>query len=176
MVQIEGLALNGYVTFGDATVHITDPTGSLRAIEVANTTLFAGDSVRLVGRIGMRDGQTILPGVQATVLLPNRTLPDPVLVTTRDASVADGGALDAALVRIQNATIINTGNTSAGFVVNADDGTGVVTILIRPALGLVLTQFVPGAQISATGVLVPFEGGGAWHLRPRSQSDLTITP
>ena len=176
LVQIEGNALNGWITFGDASVHIVDPTGSLRATEVANSTLFAGDSVRLVGRIAMRDGQTVLSSVTPTVLLPNRTLPAPVVLTTAQARTASGGTRDAALVRIQNATIADTATVAGVLIVGANDGSGRVEIAIRPSLGLLHSQFVPGATISATGLLVPVSGGATWQLRPRSQADLTITP
>ncbi len=176
LVQIEGLALNARGTFGDASVHIVDPTGSLRGTEVANSTLFAGDSVRFVGRIAMRDGQTVLSSVSPTVLLANRTLPAPTMLTTLQARTANGGALDAALVRIENATITDTATVATNLIVGANDGSGRMEILIRPALGLVLTQFAPGATISATGLLVPATGGATWQLRPRGQSDLTITP
>lgn len=176
LVQIEGLALNGWITFGDASVHLVDPTGSLRATEVTNSTLFAGDSVRFVGRIAMRDGQTVLSSVSPTVLLPNRTLPAPITVTTLQARTASGGTLDAALVRIQNATITDTATVAGNLIVGANDSSGRVEIMIRPSLGLLHSQFVPGASISATGLLVPAAGGATWQIRPRAQSDLTITP
>jgi RecJ-like exonuclease len=72
LVEITGLALNAYVTFGDSTVHIFDPTGSLRSRGVASAEIFAADSVRFVGRIAMRDGQVVLDLVAPTVLLTNR--------------------------------------------------------------------------------------------------------
>lgn len=177
LVQIEGLALNSWVTFGDATVHIVDPTGALRTTEVASASLFAGDSVRFIGRIAMRDGQPVLSQVSPTVLLTNRTLPDPVVLTTAQVRTAQSGARDAALVRIQNAIIADTATviTNNAFVVGVNDGSGRSEILIAPALGLTRSQFVVGRTINATGLLVPVSGGGEWQLRPRGQSDLTIT-
>jgi hypothetical protein len=176
LVRIEGLALNGWITFGDASVHIVDPTGSLRSTEVANSSIFAGDSISFVGRIAMRDGQTVLSSVSPTVLLPNRLLAQPTVLTTQQARTADGGGLDAALVRIVNATISDTATVIGNLIVGANDGSGRLEIMIRPALGLVHSQFVPGATISATGLLVPATGGATWQLRPRGQSDITVTP
>ena len=176
LVEIYGLALNAWVTFGDATVHIVDPTGSLRATNVTPANIFDGDSVRFVGRIAMSNGQVILNQVEPTILLTNRTLPTPPLLTTQVASTADGARLDAALVRIQNATIISTASSGGDFLVRVNDGSGLLEVVIDSQLGLANAQFQPGLRLNATGLLVPATGGATWQLKPRSQSDITITP
>ena len=181
LVQLDGLALNGWITFGDSTVHVVDPTGTIRTTRVVQSTLFAGDSVRMVGRIALRDGQTVLSFVTPTVLLTNRTLPAPQQPTTAEAADAKNGALDAALVRFRDiiiadtATVGRTANNPGNFVITVDDGTGPLEIVILPALGLRLTSYVPNARIDVTGLLVPVPGGARWQLRPRSQSDIVVT-
>jgi hypothetical protein len=174
LVQIEGLALNSYIAFGDATVHIVDATGSLRAVNVAGSTLVQGDSIRFIGRTDVREGQPVLSSVTPTVLAQNRTLPPPVPVTTAVANTAGGGMHDATLVRITNATITDAGNAGGVFIVGVNDGSGRLELRIPASIGQ--AQFVVGNTISATGLLVPTAGGGSWQLRPRSQSDITITP
>jgi hypothetical protein len=178
LVQIEGLALNGWITFGDSTVHVRDNTGTIRTTRVAQSTLFAGDSVRMVGRVALRDGQTVLTLVTPTVLLTNRTLPAPQQPTTEVAATADGGVLDAQLVRVRSveirdtATVGRTQTYPGDFVMTVNDESGPLRVVILPALGLALTPYVPGARLDVTGLLVPVTGGARWQLR--SQADIVV--
>ncbi len=173
LVELEALALNGWQTFGDSTVHIADPTGYLRATRVRPASVFAGDSVRFLGLIAMRDGQPILTQVTPTVLVSNRPIPDPPVVTTESAADANDGILDAALVRVSNAVVTDTATLANGdFRVRVNDGSGPVDVVISRNLGLRLTAYVPNARFDITGVLVPTAGGAAWLIRPRAQTDL----
>ncbi len=175
LVTIEGLALNSFAAFGDASVHIVDGTGSLRAVNVANSPLVQGDSIRFVGRIELREAeQPVLTAVSPTVLAQNRTLPPPTVLTSGEAAVADGGAFDAALVRVEDAEIVDAGQIGGVFIVGIDDGSG--RLELRTPVSIGQAQFVVGRTISVTGLLVPTTGGVTWQLRPRSQADVTITP
>jgi hypothetical protein len=176
LVEIEGLALNGWQTFFDASVHVVDATGSLRTTAVRPVNLFAGDSVRFLGTIVMRDGQPILTQVEPTVLATGRVLPNPRTLTTAAAATADGGVADAALVRISNATIKAVGSSGGDFRMDVDDGSGIVVVIIDRDLGLVTTPYVVNAKVNVTGLLVPTPGGGSWRLHPRSQADIAVVP
>jgi hypothetical protein len=156
---------------------LIDPTGALRTTRVAPANIFAGDSVRLVGNIARRDGQVILTFVTPTVLLTNRTLPAPRVVDTRTASTADGGILDAALVRVQSGVVADTLTRPNGdFLIRVNDGSGILEIIIARSLGLSNSQFAPNATLNVTGVLVPAPGGATWQLKPRGQDDIIVTP
>lgn len=174
LVQIEGLALNGWITFGDASVHIVDPTGSLRTTQVNQSTLFAGDSVRMVGRTALREGQPVLTLVQPTVLLNNRTLPAPVELTTARAATADNGALDAALVRVRDVTVMDTATVAGNFVMTVGTTAAPLRVVIVAALGLRTSSYTPGTVVDVTGLLVPAVGGATHQLRPRSAADIVI--
>ena len=84
------------------------------------------------------------------------------------ADTQDGGGLDAALVRVTDATIADTATNADGdYVVSADDGSGALLVAFDQDAGLDETPFVPGVVVDARGVLVP-DGAGGWRLKPRS--------
>ncbi len=172
-IAVEGIALTGWATFGDATVHLADETGALRSIRVARANLFAGDHVRLLGTVAVLDGQTVLADATASILATGAT-PAPRPISTAQASAAAGG-LDAALVRITQATIGDTATTAAGdFLITVDDGSGPLQVLLDQDTGIQRAPYQPDVTIHVTGVLVPRPGGGAWMLKPRSSADLQI--
>ncbi|HET9439603.1 MAG TPA: carboxypeptidase-like regulatory domain-containing protein [Longimicrobiales bacterium] len=172
LVEIEALALNARSAFTDFSVHIVDNTGSLRAVQVPNVPLAQGDSVRFVARIAIIEGHTILTSVSPTVLLQNRALPAPMVLSTLDASAADGGTLDAALVHIDSASITDAGTVGGVFVVGINDGSG--RLEVRPSPQINTSGLVVGASVRVTGLLVPISGSASWMLRPRVQSDIEI--
>lgn len=170
-VFIEGVALNSLPTFGDTTVHIVDTTGALRVTNVRGPVVALGDSVRFLGKMAARDGQPVLDGAQATVLVAGPGRPAET-VTTALAATADGGRLDAALVKILNGTIgTDTATVNGDYVLSVDDGSGAVTVVFDKDASLTRTGYAPGKVIDATGVLVP-DGTGSWRLKPRSNTDL----
>jgi hypothetical protein len=176
-VMIEGLALYGWATFGDASVHIVDPTGSLRASAVAQAQLFEGDSVRLVGTLVIAGGQIQLNTVTPFVLARGRTLPPPTVVTTKVAASADSARLDAALVRVDTAKIdsvavVASGSGAGTVFLAVNDGSGSLIVELDPDVGIVAADFVTGTSIVVTGVLVPTAGGATWILRPRKRDDI----
>jgi len=174
-VFVSAIALNGFTTFGDSTIHIVDGGRAIRVTGVTPVPVLAGDSLRVLGSVGVRDGQPVLTGVTAFPL-PAAVAPVPAGLTTAVARTADGGRLDAALAAVTGATISDTATTGAGdFALIVTDGSGALEVLLNADLGLVLTPYVPGAVIDVSGVLVP-AGPGVWRLKPRSGADLQLSP
>jgi hypothetical protein len=170
-VQIEGLALNSSSAFGNGNVHMVDGTGSLRVVQVPTNAIAQADSVRFIGHIRIIEGHTILAMFNQTVLLQNRTLPAPTVVTTLTASTANSGTLDAALVHVDSATVTATGN-AGGFFVEINDGSG--PVVVRPGGQINTSGLVVGANVRMTGVLVPTSGSSSWALRPRIPADIQV--
>jgi hypothetical protein len=171
-VFLSGKTVTEPTTFGDSTVHLVDATGAIRATRVPLGILLIGDSVRMSGIRGARDGQPTLDNVAVFPLPTPGGAVVPEQVTTGQAANADGGRLDAALVRVL-ATIIDTSTTVQGdYIAVSDDSTGAgpVDIVFDGDAVLQITQFVPGVRVDATGVLVP-TGSGAWRLKPRVIGD-----
>ncbi len=131
-VFIEGVALNSLPTFGDTTVSIVDTTGALRITNVRGPLVALGDSVRFLGKLAARDGQPVLDGAQAIVLVTGPGRPAET-VTTAVAATADGGRLDAALVRVVAATISDTVTVAvqgdSNYVATMDDGSGPLIVV-----------------------------------------------
>jgi hypothetical protein len=177
VVSIEGVALNGWVTFADATVHMADSTGAIRTINVPQANLFAGDRVRLIGTVGFSEGQRILSlaSFSPTVLGPG-LLPLPRVVSTMVAAHADSAKLDAALVKIIGGVIADTATIApfGDFRVRVNDGTGLLEVLLDRDSGFQLSPFVPGATLDVTGLLTPLPGGRDWRLKPRQSSDIVV--
>lgn len=180
-VFVNGVALNSQTTFGDSTLHLADATGFIRVTRVPLTqVVLIADSIRLLGTRAARDGQPTLDNVGVFFLgLGSARTPEPV--TTAAAAAADGERLDAALVRVSDATIGDTATIDRpapfpdDFEVTADDGTGPLVIVFDGDAGLGAsgaTGYVPGVVLSVTGVLVP-TGSGTWRLKPRVLSDVT---
>jgi hypothetical protein len=175
VVTIEGVALNTWFSFADSTVHLNDATGSIRAIRVAPINLFAGDRVRFLGTIALRDGQTILTFVTPTVLGAG-VLPLPEVVTTAVAAKADNARLDAALVKVIGARIIATATstTTNELTLTVDDGSGPLDVLLDRDVGFASAGFVTGAVLDITGLLITKPGGAEWLLKPRHPSDVVV--
>ncbi len=172
-VFVEGITLNGRETFGDSTVHLADRTAAIRATRVRRFTLLAGDSVRFLGTSAQRDGQPVLDDVTPffiEIVAP----PPPEVTTTAAADAADGGRLDAALVRAVDAVILDTATTAGDLLLTVDDGSGPLGVLLdQDAPFTSLDPFLPDTVIDATGVLVPTAAGN-WQLKPRSDDDLVV--
>ncbi len=172
-VFVEGLALTSLGIFGDTTTHVADVSGSIRATRVLRATQLVGDSLRLRGITGVRDGQPVIDAPEVFILAISRPLPPPIDLGTGGAASADGGRLDAALTRLIGISIADTATTSEGFVLGADDGSGRVEVLLDADIAFDLTGLEPAVQLDAIGVLVP-DGAGSWQLKPRSGADVVI--
>jgi hypothetical protein len=172
-IFVEGLSLNNSTTFGDSTVHLRDSSDAILVTGTRGPLVAAGDSVRFLGRTGARNGQPVMENGQA-IILGIVGLPVAIRVTTAEAASANGGLLDAELVRIVDGTIADDTTTVNGdYQFTVDDGSGPVLVILDQDAGLTRTPYVPGVVIDATGVLVP-DGAGAWVLKPRNNSDLVV--
>jgi hypothetical protein len=174
---IQGVALNGWATFGDSTVHVRDATGSIRAVRAPATNVAAGDSVRIIGTVGTLRGQPVLTRVLPKVLATGLTAPEPTDITTGEAASAGNSALAAGLVRIDSAVVRDTTRNADGeAVLVIEDGTGQVDVVLDQDVGFQVTfeEEVIGSIVEIVGVLVPAASGDTWILKPRSSSDVDV--
>ena len=172
-VIVEGVALNSWSAFGDSTVHVSDAVGSIRAVRVAQSGLQAGDSVRLLGTTALRDGQAVLSSAAATVTVAGAGHAPADSVSTAEAAAADDGSRDAGLVRVAGAIVAAQTLANGDILLGVNDGSGLLEVVLDDAIPFVAAQFQPGAQLQATGVLVP--AGAAWQLKPRTAADASAT-
>ncbi|HEX6559499.1 MAG TPA: hypothetical protein VF021_08550 [Longimicrobiales bacterium] len=174
-VFVEGVTLNAWVTFGDSTLHVADSTGAIRATRVLSGAVATGTRVRVLGTTELRDGQPTITDV-TVVQLGSGQVPPPLQLSTGRALSADSGKADAALARVVAVPIVGTQVNAAGdFVVSTNDGGGLLDVVLDRNSGISSTGIVPGALLTATGVLVPAGTAGAWQLKPRTTSDLSVT-
>jgi hypothetical protein len=171
-------------TFGDSTLHLADSTGAIRATRVKNifpSNISLGDSVRLLAtRVTDSTGQATWDGgkpIVFTVGLP--VPPSPQVVTNALARSANGGLLDAALVRIDGDTILDTTRVVAGtdstFRLTTFDGSDTLVVILDPTNaigGAGWTAFAPGQVKRFDGVLIAVSAG-VWVLKPRQSNDIT---
>jgi len=170
-IFVAGLALSASTTFGDTTFSLADTSGYVRVTAASGPLVAAGDSVRVLGTTGARDGQPVILNGKVS-LIGIVDLPVPMTVTTLEAATADSGRLDGALVKVIDAAISDTTtNSDSNYVATVDDGTGPVLVVFDRDASLTRTPYVPGVVIDATGVLVP-DGAGGWFIKPRSNADL----
>lgn len=172
---IVGVALNSVNGFGDSTVHIADASGTIRGTRIPPGPVFPGDSMRFLGTRRIRDGQPTLDSV-ATFYLGPGNLPAGQTVTNTLARTANGGALDAGLVRVTADTILDTatvvvGPDSGDFQLHVFDGTDTLIVLFDHSQFSVasLAPYIPGAAFTIRGLLLPVPPGntGFWRLKPR---------
>ncbi len=175
LVSVDATALNSWVTFGDSTVHITDGTGFIRTVRTQAVTIFPGDRIRVLGVVAFRDGQPVLTSATVSVL-GSGTLPLAEATTTLLASKADNGRLDAAQVKVTNATVADTATVNGDFVMHVNDGSGLLEVLLDRDSGFQLAPFIPGAVLNVTGVLVPLPTGRDWRLKPRFPTQQGTVP
>jgi hypothetical protein len=172
VVSIEGVALNSWAAFADSTVHMYDATGTIRAVRVQQANIFAGDRVRMLGTIVFRDGQPTLSNVTPSVL-GSGVLPLAERLSTLRASGADGGRLDAGLVRVVDGLVGDTATVGGELKLTVDDGTGPLEVLLDRDSGF-QQGILPGAILDVSGVLVPTATGSSWMLKPRAPSDVVV--
>ncbi len=172
LVFVDGLALNDVAAFGDSTLHIADTSGAIRAVRTRPGNVFDGDSIRLIGTLAIRGGEPVIDQAKPFVLSVSRPSPARRIPTDTAATAAEG-ALDAALVKVSNATISDTATVAGDFVLTVDDGSGVLVVVLDQDIGFLLLPFEPAVVIDATGLLVP-TGSGAWQLKPRFTADVVV--
>jgi len=178
-VFVNGVALAATSTWADTTTDLADTSAGIRVAR-ARTAFAAGDSLRLLGTLGRRDGQPVLndPTVFA---LGKGFFPAAATLTTAAAAAAAGGSRDAQMVIVGGATISDTLRTSTSFLLTVSDGSGPLQVQLDQTAdvafqtGSLPGTFVPGNKFDLVGVLTP-TGTGSWRLRPRSAADLTLIP
>ena len=176
-VSVEGFALNDRTLFGDSTVHVTDGTTSIRATTVFRAGIRQGDSVRVVGRTAVVNGQPVIDRVTARSLAFTGVPLAPFL-TTQQATQARGagqptGALDAGHARVTFATVIDTATVGGGdFRVRVNDGSGLLEVILDNDVPFNRSVFrVDSVMTQIRGLLLP-TGAGTWDLRPRGMGDI----
>ncbi len=178
-VITHGIALNPRNSFGDGVVHLQEGDVYLRATDVARSGLNAGDSVRFIGITAVDQGQPVLTDVRSVVLIDEAVLVIPRSLSTAAAASAAGGTLDAALVRIQNAAVVDTASTGSDLVVTVNDGSGPLALVLRGFIGFNRQPFIPGVATieEAVGLLVPVQTGPGqirWRMTPRFEGDVRM--
>jgi uncharacterized repeat protein (TIGR01451 family) len=179
-VFTSGIALNTRRTFSeDHRIFIEGATAYLQATNVlyTNPPVAAGDSVRFLGRTVSREGQPMLDEVTPIILVPQARVTQPQDVATATAASADGGRLDASLVRLRNAEIRDTVTSGGDFFFSADDGSGPIRVVVRSFLGRGTSDL--GSDTlrveQAVGMLSPHDDGSGtttWRLLVRSAGEL----
>ena len=174
-VFVEGVTLNAWATYGDSTLHIVDSTGVIRATRVAPSSVTSGQRVRLLGVTDVRDGLPTLTDV-SVFALGSAPIPPPTVVTTAVAATASNGTLDGALAQIVGAVILGgTVNSVGDLSLTVNDGSGLLEVVVDRSTNISATQFIAGALLNATGLLVPSGAAGQWTLKPRSAPDITVS-
>jgi len=178
-VFTSGIALNPRQNFSDGTVHFQADSSYLRAINVARGNLSTGDSVRLLGRTKLDNGQMVLDNVTPTVLVNTAQIPLPKELGTGPSALGGGdGHLDAALVRLRTAEIFDTASANGNFSFEIDDGSGRVEVVFRSFLQMNSSVIRPDTVVrirEITGLLVPLvdeTGAARWLLQPRGGADV----
>ncbi len=180
-VFTSGIALNPRQSYGDGEVHLQSDTSYLRAINVERANLNTGDSVRMLGRVEIDQGEPVLDNVTPFVLVSAATVPIPRDITTEEAATAEGGSLDAGLIRINKAEISDTVTENGNFHFQANDGTGQVEVVLRSFLQLSTASIRPDTIVrisTLTGLLTPTldqtTGQVTWHILPRGGGDVGL--
>ena len=178
---IEGIALyniaaTGGGIFGDSTVNVTDTSGSIRMTNVRGTPILAGDSLRVLGQRSSRAGQATLDR-PATTVLQSGAIPPFTIVSSAVAASASGGKLDAALVQVLGAVVVNAAAVPGALQVTVNDNSGPLVVRLDSSAfptGFPANVGLTGNVFDFTGVLVP-TGAGDWQLQPRGTADVVPT-
>lgn len=175
-VIVRGLMLTNINVFGDTTAHITDAGAAIRLTNAtsAGPQPAPGDSVRVLGTVAARAGQPVLDSGRVTAFLAGPA-PTPVAQTTLQASTAQSGTHDAALVQLTNAVIqTDTSTVNGDYTFSVNDGSGPVKVVLDQDVTFPLGQYIPGKTLTGRGVLVP-TGTGTWVFKPRANSDVVLS-
>jgi uncharacterized repeat protein (TIGR01451 family) len=173
------IALTGRPNNGDGLVFFKGASGYLRGTNVDRSNIGFGDSLRVLGRVTVSHGRPALDAVTPFVLVSSAQLVLPVEVTVPAAGEANGGALDAALVRIRSSEIQDTSTVGNDkhFWAHADGDS--VEVVLRAFLGISPNPAIrPDTVVAlsqAVGLLSPFDDGSGnvrWRLLVRSASEI----
>lgn len=180
-VFTSGIVLNSRLNF-DPTgqVHLKGDSLYLRTLNMERIGIGVGDSVRVRGRVVIDNGRVALDDVTASRLVAQAELISPVSVSVSEGAMAGGGALDAALARIENVEITDTSTAVDGhFRFWAIDGSDSIEVVLRDFLGFNTSVLRPDTILNirqATGLLTPLDDGVTvrWRLLPRAPSDVIL--
>ena len=173
-IAVTGTALNAWPTFGDSTIHFADSTGAVRAFGVPPLNIAVGDTVRMIATVGQRHGGVALVD-PAIVFVQRGNEPTPAELSTAQARQA-GGRLDAALVRVHDALVVDASSLTGGdILLTVNDGSGDLEVLVdvNANIGTAL-PVATGAQVDVVGVLAPDSASGDWQLKPRRTGDVVV--
>ncbi len=176
-VFVRGVVSSALQMHTDAATFLTG-TANLRVVpsehRPGRTANNLGDSVVVFGTTGMSAGQPVLlNGLIQT--LAERPAPVATEITVAEARTARDGELDAALVRVSNATVGDTVSLGEEFHAEIASGTDTVLVVYDAKQAAPKAAFVPGRAIRVRGMLVP-NGDGAWLLKPRFVAGETSFP
>jgi uncharacterized repeat protein (TIGR01451 family) len=135
----------------------------------------------LLGRVVRDNGRPALDEVTPNVLVQGASVVIPRDATAAEAASANGGALDAALVRARNLSITDTSTNLEGhYRFWAVDGVDSVEVVLRDFLQLNTSIIRPDTILGisqATGLLNPVDDGSGsvrWQILPRGPTDLLL--
>ncbi len=171
-----GIALN-QVGGSVREVHVKSGDDYLRVTGLLGGFAQPGDSVRVRGRTSRDAGQPVLISGAVFPIQATGVTPEPVSLTTAEADQARAGELDAALVQVTTAEIVEVElMDDDGVRLVVDDGSGELEIVYRAFLNVSPNDFRPDTVFidRARGLLVPYSDGGdtRWRLLPRARSDV----
>ena len=181
-VFTSGIALNPRLNF-DPTgqVHFAGDSLFLRALNVERAAISPGDSLRILGRVVSDNGRPALDEVKPFVLVGAAALVIPEDVSAAVGAIADGGRLDAALVRVRDVEMTDTSTALDGhFRFWAVEGADSIEVIIREFLGLNTSAFRPDTILridQVIGLLSPFDDGLGpvqWRILPRGATDVFL--
>lgn len=174
-VYVRGIALNSWVTFGDSTVHVASASVAIRVIRVPPSSVFAGDSIRLLGTTAVRNGQPVLTGQSSAVLRSAVGLPPGDSLSTAVAGTADGGVRDAHQAVVAGTVSAIEQTPQGDLRLTIDDGTGPLVIVLDQSVGFASGAFSVGNSLRAGGVLLPSSTGTTWELKPRTVGEVSAS-
>lgn len=177
---VEGEVISEWDTFGDGTIHIRDETGAIRAVRVQANNAALGDQVRMLGTTSIQADRPVLKDAILFLLETGVESPDPVPATTGVAATADGGELDAELVRVLDGIVQDTlRNSFNELVLRVDDGSGSLDVVLDRDIPFFLNvpaDAILGSSVDATGLLLPPASGATdvWVVKPRENPDIVV--
>jgi alkylation response protein AidB-like acyl-CoA dehydrogenase len=144
--KLDKLGMRGSNTcelvFQDCEVPAANVLGATgKGVNVLMSGLDYERAVLAAGPLGIMQAclDVVLPFV-----LGQSAQPVPQTTSTLTASRADGGRLDAALVRVPNALVSDTATVAAGYRLTVNDGSGPLLVLLDPAAGFTRGLYLPG--------------------------------
>lgn len=168
-VFVHGVVTAPMQVFTDQSTFLTDGISHLRVAPSVHrpgrTGNNIGDSVIVLGQLAREHGQPVLRNGEV-LTVGTRPPPSLIDVTVAEIGNARGGTLDAALVQSPRAVIADTATVGSDFHVRIATDPDTATVVFDATLQVAKTNFIPGREMTARGVLVPV-AAGSWVLRPR---------